>query len=1442
MIPANYLSPSQATTILSALTRGLGTSTASGGTATDLGLNGFNEIPSLRGLPTDLVNRVITSDLSSSTSTISTTGLATASITMLNEIRNRVVEAMGALYDDQGTPIQSPFYGLTVGSAEYNHMRDAVIHMVFRFDSRYLLRKRSDIGTGSENSEYELPSRYQLTNHPLILARLKPHEVPSGTLDDIGTDGAYQITTTTPHGYYSGMTITPMASGASIAQEILGLDNLTQNSPTTNVIADVVSKFVLDAGSVNHYIDGQPVVSDGSTGWQILDWQPQRYVKRLSDTEFELYRDAALTDQIKPGWGSITNVHTGTYNGTDTVAVNTDGTHMAFDDIPMILDPDGFSDTTLGIFERKTNLSVDPLTGVWSTTDGTGFSIVDGQITNFNDMNSAGWQNIHSFDTPLYFKKLTDTTFELYYDTALTTKFYPGTDVADTVASFTQSGSDWSVNFSSSSPPIVSGQSIYFRNTDTNFSNGLGISTFTPIAATTPNQDYLVIANSSGQLIAAGGSSAGGSSINYYYTTNGITWTSGSWTTSTKINSIAYNATNDRTVALEDNSTYVQYRTGTGSWAQANKGSNTSAIKVVSFDLSGTPRFLVIPAIATSAWQYSQTGAAGTWSYYTPSRFTGLGYTVLDVAVGGSDLVATMWTGPGGNIVTTKSTDGGATWSTFTTVISGISAPVSASMAYANGKYVILFRDKAYYSTSGTSWTAVTLSAAKTWINLKNLNDVLYANASDGSTSSIKSTDGGATWSSVTLTHGGIEIAAYFDGRFVGVKNPTSTPAFVQSEDAISWANYDDSTWTLAANHQLENGQPIRFNSGSGTTFDIDGYTCTVPRALWAKTTGLAANEFKLYTDEGLTIPWTPWYGATISAKTLTSIVYRMAFYAKRTDADTFGLYVDSAMTNPYSQTVSVAGFTTGDVYRTGHTGSISPPAAGYIQPMFYTRTESYNSFTVWSDSARTVPFPYFSVNGVLATGSSGTSISISEVESGLDLSYVAYTTSGIYRINNIGYNAAFTAGKKALAGSMKPVYYAKKITDTVLELFVDSAMSNSVRSGGGSPNAPTVGTASTNGYYQITFFDTYRYRLDTIECYNIGGVRYFYTDYNDGGAVKVNATWASRDKQFFTDHVTSNRINVLPSTTVYEYANTNSGSYYGMLRKTKASGADTNTGPVTVNPAVVGGVGSPVVYNLNDPGQFQYDSQFVFGIQTVSNVGTAPAADPLDYVGSQWDTDSNLDSVNDRAWPTHVQPASVTWTIEQPNQMFETHNMNRYGRTRDVTQYRFRVTYAPMTKEQFRPFLSVIHAARGSFKPFKFTPPKNFQGNSVTIDLYKRNLTVPGVVRIRDTVTSGQQIITLDGLPPNLTDAYSAGHAVGLEANGLGGWGVATHDVKTNAYGEANIRINNPIPVTSTLGDAVFSDAPPLDCYLDGNQVEIKVDTLGYHYLEVDIVTKRIF
>jgi hypothetical protein len=163
---------------------------------------------------------------------------------------------------------------------------------------------------------------------------------------------------------------------------------------------------------------------------------------------------------------------------------------------------------------------------------------------------------------------------------------------------------------------------------------------------------------------------------------------------------------------------------------------------------------------------------------------------------------------------------------------------------------------------------------------------------------------------------------------------------------------------------------------------------------------------------------------------------------------------------------------------------------------------------------------------------------------------------------------------------------------------------------------------------------------------------------------------------------------------------------------------------------------------------------------------------------------------------------------------------------------------------EQFRPFLNIITAARGGFKPLRFTPPQSaYKNGSVTINVHKRNSTTPSIVRGRVTVQPGQQIIKLDGLPPNLTNAYSAGHALEIsQQNSMGGWALPIHDVWSNEYGEANIRVNNSITQIMDFGVRIFSDAFGLDCFIDSPTIDIKVDTLGYHYLEIDLITKRIF
>jgi len=1160
MIPASYLSPAQATTILTQLQIGLGTNQTSAYTAYDLGVNGWNVIPSLLGIPADLVNRVLTSNLVSSTSVIDTTGLSAPALSVFGELRARIPAAMAALHNDQGTDLQSPYLGLTGGTAAFNHVTDLIINAIFRFDSRYLLRKRANTGTWYENDVYELPSAFHMLNHPMILARLKPHGFDDTTnIDDTGTAGAYRITTVTNHGYYSGQSLATTGTNlnATVVQESPTLVNLTQNNSNSGVIGDITtSKFVV-SGTQN-FINGQSVVSTtANTGLGLLDWQPRRYVKRLSATEIELYRDTALTDKIIPGWGSVANVYITTYNNLTTVGVKTQGTHLIFEDLPQIFESTTAGDV-YGPFENKTIASVDPFTGLWTVNETSGFSIVDGQITNFNSMNSAGWQTVNSTPIPLYFKKITNSVFMLYFDEALTNLWKPGLDLAGSVTGFTTASGAYSVSVTANSP-IISGQSVRFTGTATDFSTLFSITNFT-----------------------------------------------------------------------------------------------------------------------------------------------------------------------------------------------------------------------------------------------------------------------------------------------------TST-----------------SVWTLGANHMLEDGQPIYLaGSGSVVPVTIGGTPYTPPRALWAKTAGVAANQFKLYTNAAMTTLYTPVAsGGTLSV----TGVYQMAFYAKYASSTKFDLFVDSAMTNAYNQTVSTTGFTAGTTAVTGHVSSLSPPSGGSIQPMFYCVKDSYESVALWANKTRTLAFPYLGRNGSstvsgATTTSTAINVQLTEVagvtQTQIPTSYTYYpVTGGTYRINNIAYNdpvSGFSSGVKALAGSLKPVYWAKKITNKIVELYVDEALTTTVRSGGATPNAPAITVPATFGNFQITYMDANRYRLDTITCVNPGGERYFYKDYTADPAnptTLVNATWlqptAGLNYKFYTDHNTSNAIGTLPTITVYEYASSTAGTYQGMLRKTKASGADTANGAVTVDPAVYGGIGSPVVYTLEFPGQFQQASDFLFGINQQDDVGSY-IADPLAQTGDKWAITDNVGTYGtpgniaqySRLWPNHVQPATLTWTIEQPTQTLESQNFTRYVRSKDITQYRFKLTYPPMTMEQFRPFLAVITAARGGFKPVRFTPPQSTYTNKyITINVNKRNSTVPVHARGRLTVEAGQQIMKLDGLPPNLTAAYSAGHALEIsEQTSMGGWALPIHDVWTNAYGEANIRVNNSLAMKMYFGTKIISDAYGLDCFIDNGSIDVKVDTLGYHYLDIDLITKRVF
>jgi hypothetical protein len=655
----------------------------------------------------------------------------------------------------------------------------------------------------------------------------------------------------------------------------------------------------------------------------------------------------------------------------------------------------------------------------------------------------------------------------------------------------------------------------------------------------------------------------------------------------------------------------------------------------------------------------------------------------------------------------------------------------------------------------------------------------------------------------------------------------------------------------LNAAHKFQNGQPVLVKELTGANSNV-----FVP--YYVETAGFAADEVKIYSG----ISWagsTPTFSTRLGIANLSGATIQPCFYLDRQSNTSHNLYVNSALTVPFTVSISTTSMTQGSSVAATHNNLISATGTNYIQPMFFCRTEGYYSATLWADSARTTPYSYW-----LTDGGAGTSGTYTTVQSG---------AAGTYRINNIGHRYKFGSGATSdtLNGYMSPVYWVLKVNDTKVDLFNESTASIKV-------TTPAIGSPLTGGTFTATYLDDNvangRYRLSKIEAFNVGNETYWYDSDGDGVDDSIQAGWHDSGARFYTSHYETNEFLSEPNIITEEYRFANAGAYYGHLRttQTNVSIANTTTSSIYIDPAVYSSYNnSPVYYALNQPGRIQYKNDIAIHIAAYTDATPiALAADQVALANTapEWDTVSNMTDVATRVWPSTIYPSSVTWTIEQPNQTFETQNLNRFVRAREQTQYRIRAVYPPMTKAQFKDFNLVIHQARGSFKPFKLYLPTPGDTKLATDTMFARyydrmaNTYLPYQLRFRRSANGGQRLIEIDGAPRNRDQAdtsgtgdlyvFGAGHpnAFGdpwnTEAAGyktqMGGWALPIHNVESNEYGECNIRLNNGVPGVMPVGTKYFRDAALLDVFLDGNNIEIKVDARGFHWLEVEFITKRIF
>jgi hypothetical protein len=335
---------------------------------------------------------------------------------------------------------------------------------------------------------------------------------------------------------------------------------------------------------------------------------------------------------------------------------------------------------------------------------------------------------------------------------------------------------------------------------------------FTPlvISATTVTTNVITVASTStlyiGMPIYFSGTAGGGVGINtlYYITTTGFTSTTFSIATSPGGTAINLSTA---TPALTINAAgWDNVLVGTP--AAAPDGSSLYTIEPRVTFTAPTFSESAVSSLPSATWAkvfYGSTGA----TYTALSASGGSGSSAkFDVVRAGLDYTVTLNTaGTGytvGNTLTIAGTSlGGATPANdITIIVTGITNSPSAGVINAwevtsgtayGGRYVALPASgtTGAYSNDGATWVSVTLPAAGNYVAAASgLIGSTYYNValSSGASTGLYSTDGGASWTSVT----GLAASstwtdmAYGGSRFVAIANNSAVP-FI-STTGTSWA------------------------------------------------------------------------------------------------------------------------------------------------------------------------------------------------------------------------------------------------------------------------------------------------------------------------------------------------------------------------------------------------------------------------------------------------------------------------------------------------------------------------------------------------------------------------------------------------------------------------------------------------------------------------------
>lgn len=409
---------------------------------------------------------------------------------------------------------------------------------------------------------------------------------------------------------------------------------------------------------------------------------------------------------------------------------------------------------------------------------------------------------------------------------------------------------------------------------------------------------------------------------------------------------------------------------------------------------------------------------------------------------------------------------------------------------------------------------------------------------------------------------------------------------------------------------------------------------------------------------------------------------------------------------------------------------------------------------------------------------------------------------SGVARVTSSANHGLWNKMRVTITGTGDVDYdsqsfYIKKLTATTFELYTDSALTT----------AATAAVTATAGTVAVHANETHKYKMVSLKVRH-WGERKWPTGVEFSGNLRV--------------------ANNIVSPAQYDAGDMNAKedpdqANYSRWASITCTTRDGYLSSVSLSSEYPG--------QYADPGWGETYARTALLEFKSQAAATATIAGP--YTAYEWETVGYDPDWTGKVWPTHVRAMTAKWNIDNPTAILQSQSGRQFTRTSGMPRYKFTLQYPPMTREDFRPFLTAIMQAKGQHVQFHLPLSEIVPG------IFDMNgLATIRVMSFIQNETGGTRQFTMAGGDVLKYQALRAGDTLQIAAGGNGELAVVTHDAHTSAWGSADIRTTVPF-YRASANEEVKLGTAYLVAGLDDDKVDISVDQVELYGFSLTFVSR---